>query len=551
MFNIVKAMTDQNRNPNVSLGADPTDNLMQFTMSGGGYEKLAQKLNPLSGGAEALVTTQAIQQGATVANNAINMGLNIYSDQNARKYKLNMLDTLYNTEQSLLGIDDPNRHKEVYTKTIEDLQTKLSESGLMKKDNLDYFHVFLAGRKNEYTKQNFELIQKKIGDDTQEEYNKTSTVLDSVVSNFDEQHLLIENTAKNIKSTMMQNNVFSEEQADRQSTKSQIKMILDAANSKANPAMVEQYAINIYEKKPNGDFRYFPSIQGNDRQSLGAQLKSIAGRNREGSYILKLAQSQPLENPVVLKDPFLDNFQKARLISKNNILIEKLKEDGLNKFLKSTLYMDGIWQKNGEEIETILQNPKFDSMAIEFGVNPIMLKEKVRSVHRQQRDKFETDPMGTMLLDPRYSKLPRDNLINLQKMFWLSTNQVQVLSQAEQKNYGDIFNNAMTPEEKMRVANFNNDVTAGFLANIGLKDRTQQRQFVSKYQWDILNNVKTIAPEDKLALDIMARNKNDVDSNIYAQRLFNISSNRFKTGGYSVDSSSIIKPLMIPSGGYK
>ena len=79
-----------------------------------------------------------------------------------------------------------------------------------------------------------------------------------------------------------------------------------------------------------------------------------------------------------------------------------------------------------------------------------------------------------LLSDARYQGLPRDNLLNMQKVFGLGNNQVQVLSESEKKQFSDIFNNAQTPEDKMKIANFDHELTQGFLASMNIKDTLQQ-----------------------------------------------------------------------------
>lgn len=531
-------MANQN-NPNVSLGKDPSNLLYQFASSGGGFTKLQRSAADLGGLAgEAIATSQILQQATQTIGGAVNTGMNIYTDEKSRQFKIKMLDTLHATEQSLLGVDDPTQHEEIYKKALDGLQTELSESGVIKKDDLDYFNTFISSQQNKYNEQNFVLTQKKAGNDMQIEHNKTSTHLDSVVGNFDEHQSLIESSAKDKIEGLMQGG-YSQDKAESVAKQGMMQQILVGANSKANPDIVEQYATKIYEKDKDGNFKYFQRIQGEDRQELGQKLKDIAGKNRYGKYVLQLAQDQPLNERVILKDPFLDNQSKATLINRNRALLEERKGNAVKGYIKDVMQSNLGYTSRPEEVETFLNGESFKKQTADKGINPMLLSQMLRTEYQKQRDKFEKDPMGMLLSDPRYQGLPRDNLLNMQKVFGLGTNQVEILSESEKKQFSDIFNNAQTPEDKMKIANFDHELTQGFLASMNIKDTLQQKQFTEKYRWDILKNVKTIAAEDKVALDIMTQNQGNTDSTMFAKKMFNVSIDRHKRGSYAVDDEAI------------
>ena len=532
-------MANQN-NPNIGLGKDPSNLLYQFASSGGGFTQLQRSATDLGGAAgEALATSQILQQATQTTGGAINTGMNIYTDEKARQFKMKMLDTLQSTERNLLGVDDPTKHKEVYQKALDGLNTELSESGIMKKDDIDYFNTFLGSQKNKYTEQNFSLTQKKRGDDMQLEHNKVATHLDSIVGNFEEHASLIESSAKDKIAGLTQDGIYSPEKAEKIATQGKIQHILVGANSKANPDIVEQYATRIYDKDEKGEFKYFKDIQGDDRQNLGTKLKDIAGKNRYGKYLLQLSQGRPLNERVILKDPFLENQTKATLINRNRSLLEERKSNAVKSYITDVMQSNLGYTNRPEEVETFLNGENFKKQAIEKGIDPMQLSQMLRGEYQKQRDRFEKDPMGMLLQDKRYIGLPRDQLLNMQKVFGLGNNQVQVLSDSEKKQFSDIFNNAQTPEDKMKVANFDHELTQGFLASMNIKDTLQQKQFVEKYRWDVLKNVKTIAAEDKVALDIMTQNQGNTDSTMFAKKMFNISIDRHKRGSYAMDDEAI------------
>ena len=315
-------------------------------------------------------------------------------------------------------------------------------------------------------------------------------------------------------------------------------------NSQANPDMEKSWFTELGKTNDKKEYTILPQLQGIDRQDLAEQARRLASKSENENIALDFAQNkitniQNFKNERVLKNAFLDKKDKAHWLNVADRYAQEKKEAGVNNFISTIMTNYGGYTQRPEIVEDYLSGQDFEKQCNKAGVNSGLVAQKLRTEYQKQRDRFEKDPMGMLLSDPRYQGLPRDNLLNMQRVFGLNNNQVEILSESEKKQFSDIFNNAQTPEDKMKIANFDHELTQGFLASMNIKDTLQQKQFTEKYRWDILKNVKTIAAEDKVALDIMTQNQGNTDSTMFAKKMFNVSIDRHKRGSYAVDDEAI------------
>ena len=137
---------------------------------------------------------------------------------------MKMLDTLQSTERNLLGVDDPTKHKEIYQKALDGLNTELSESGIMKKDDIDNFTNIINNQANHYNETNHKLTLQKSGNDSQNIVNKINTTIDSVKMNDQNIISLINNSYSETFDTLRQGG-WSEEEAKKLATQNMTKTI--------------------------------------------------------------------------------------------------------------------------------------------------------------------------------------------------------------------------------------------------------------------------------------------------------------------------------------
>ena len=517
-----------NQGANISVGENVAGQLYQYSLNGGGYTQLQRDATSREGFAgQSIVNQQLITNGIDTLVDSVNTGTQIYTGEKARKYKINMLNTLQDTEQKLVNVSDPTQHQQIYNETISKLQTDLSSAGIMQTKDLDEFNIILSEQKSIYYRANNALKIKKVGTDIENEISATINYMDSTKGSFDQHEGLIKNTHNSIVSSLMESGVYSLEDAQKKANEYQKLLILSGANSKANPKMIEDYAINIHEKNDNGEFKYFPNINGTARQLLGEQLKSTASKDNAGNIRLEYAFGRTVPNSRILDNPFFDNDTKAELLRTNNALSNQNKKDSEDSFLEGVINSHSGYMTPRGEFEKFLGSDQFKQQTSYLGLDPAIVSSKIREKFDQRRDAYEKDPIKVLLEDKNYDYLPRDKLINIQKQS-LNPNQIQVLSSAENDQFTSILNNVKTPEDKIRVANFTHETSQGILTSLKI-DPTQQKQFIEKYQADILRNAKTVYPEDKLALDCIAKKCDP----IFTRQMFQISIDREQKGGYA------------------
>lgn len=507
-------MANQN-NPNVGLGSDPSNLLYQFASSGGGFTQLQRSATDLGGAAgEALATSEILQQATQSIGGAINTGMNIYTDEKARQFKMKMFDTLQSTERSLLGVDDPAKHKEIYQKALDGLNTELSESGIMKKDDLDNFTNIINNQANHYNETNHKLTLQKAGNDSQDIINKINTTIDSVKMNDQNIISLINNSYSETFDTLRQGG-WSEEEAKKLATQNMTKTIFYAMNSKTNINFDKTLKDYLSAKEnPNdekSDYVHFKQIQGADRIELSRKRTDISGQNDVNEITLGHAQGKVYGRKYILSRTDIDPIRQARLIEADDRLSEQRKIGISSQWMQDYFNNNKeVWRNTLSEIDNQIRlDSSVDEFAKKTGQDPIFIRQKLIQDALNLRKDYEKDPVGFLQKNPRYVSQPRDVLINIQKQSGIIN--PSILSNREEQLYTDLYNKVRTPEEKLQVANFTHPESIGLLSSIGIKDTLQQKQFADKYKYNIMLSIgdKQINPKNKVVFEMLARNKGD------------------------------------------
>lgn len=520
-----------NNSANVSLGQSPANTLYRLASTGGGFTNLQRNPASLAGEAgEDIAQAQIIQQGVESGNQAINTGLNIYTDEKTRQYKLHMLDSLQATEQSLLGVTDPQKHKQIYQESMDTLKTDLSNFGIIKKDDLDYFHIFLSNHEQQLNKDNFNLSLQKAGNDAQDGINRTINMIDSVNMSHNQITYLLDNGDENSESIYgstyqtLKSGGFSDDQSHKLATEQLTKGILASASSKANKDYDKELRRLLSEKDDTGEFKYFKSIQGKDRIDLEHRRMQISAQNDVNEIMLQHAQGVSVGVNYILSREDIDPVTKARLISQDNNTMNVQRTNSVNQFINQHFINTESWRLPISVANNEINNDSsIELIAKESNIPVHDMRQLLSEKHAQLRKKFESDKVGFLKSLPTYANLSRDSLVNVQKQSGIPNNEIQVLSNREEALFVDLYNRVKTPEEKLQVANFDHIESAGLLESLGVANTDQRKQFVEKYKYNILNNIsaKQINPKSKVALEIMANNvNNDTRVNNIATTLF-------------------------------
>lgn len=514
--------TIDNQGANVSLGRDPSNLLYQFAAGGGGYTQLQRSATDLGGMAgEAIATQQILQQGVQAIGGAVNTGLNIYTDQKARQFKMKMLDTLQATEKNLLGIDDPIKHKEIYQQTLDGLKTELSESGILKKDDLDSFNELLSQRQNYYSSKNDQLTKQQLFNTTDVNTNKTIGTLFSVGMDFPESISLIKHQYKDNYNDALKAG-FSETEAKSVAQKTIIKMVNAAANSMANPLNQSVFYRNLADKDKDGKWLYFnDELDGEDRQRLLETIKYQGGNDEYKRYDLDIELNKYPSKKQILKSIVMDDQQKARLLSKIDHATQQQSINN-NKAIVDKVLKDNILL-NKTEFNNVLNVQK----DIPDDIRQVLLEK-----HIKNRDEFQTGDAITKYMesDPSADRMPRD--IMIQRIRSHGGNQDSILTNQEMNLVMDHLNNSNSVQDKLNVINFKTLEMQRILENMNI-DQSQQGLFVQKYKFDILRQMKNniVSSEEKTAIEMMSRqtNNNVKNTQIATQLLKDYYTNEGKT----------------------
>ena len=390
-------MANQN-NPNIGLGKDPSNLLYQFASSGGGFTKLQRSATDLGGAAgEALATSQILQQATQTIGGTINTGMNIYTDEKARQFKMKMLDTLQSTERNLLGVDDPTKHKEIYQKALDGLNTELSESGIMKKDDIDNFTNIINNQANHYNETNHKLTLQKSGNDSQNIVNKINTTIDSVKMNDQNIISLINNSYSETFDTLRQGG-WSEEEAKKLATQNMTKTIFYAMNSKTNINFDKTLKDYLSAKEnPNdekSDYVYFKPIQGADRIELSRQRTDLSGKNDANDIRLGHAQDKIYGRKYILSKTDIDPATMARLIEADDRKREEKKIGISQQYMQTYLSDREVWRNTFSEIDNQIKLDKsIDDVAKKTGQDPVLIRQKLIQDALNLRKDYEKDPV--------------------------------------------------------------------------------------------------------------------------------------------------------------
>lgn len=493
-------MANQN-NPNVGLGKDPSNLLYQFASSGGGFTQLQRSATDLGGAAgEALATTQIIQQGIQSVSNAVGVGMNIYTDEKARQFKGQMLDKFRQTEKDLMGVDDPIKHKEIYQKSIDDLNTALSEAGIMKKDDLDRFNELLSQRQDYYNNKNDQLTKQQLFSNVDINTNKTIDGLFSVAMDFPESVSLMKHQYEDNYNDALKAG-FSQTEAKQIASKTLIKMANAGANSIANPLNQSVFYRNFQDKDKDGKWIYFHNeLSGEDRQHFLETIKHQGGIEEYKKYDLDIELNKFPPKKQVLGSIMMDDQQKARLLSRIDNALQQRAMQNNKQIIDKTLKDNLLLTKT--EFANVVNANKLPDKDRDF------LIEK----HNNDRDELETGDAITKYIenDPALYKMPRD--IVIQQVRSHGGNQDSILTNQEMNLTIDHLNNSKTLQDKLNVINFQTPEMKQILQNANIPQE-RQNNFIQKYKFDILRQMKNslVSDEEKTAIEMMSRqNNNDV-----------------------------------------
>ena len=482
-----------NQGANVSLGDDPSNQLRQFASSGGNYTSLQRDPRSLEGGAgNELMQSQILQQGSQMANNIVNTGLNLYTDEKTRQFKISMFNKIRQTEQSLINVEDPVKHKEIYTATMNNLKDEFSSAGIMKTNDIDHFNTILSQYSDQYNKHNVALIQNKVGNDLTISNDTLKDNLNVVKGDFALQMNLINHQAEDNYNTMIENG-FSESDAKKQKKKIIIESMLAGANSIANPLNQSTYYKNLSQAKDGKYLLFENDLNGDDRAKLLEKIKHDGGNDEYQAYQLEFAKNKDVSDKTIIGSALMNDGQKANLLSHRQSWLRNFQANQFNSMISQRIQSDPLFIHDEKEIVSELSDIK--GTAIGGQMTDQYLKERKQYV--------EGDAIGKILETPIYQNTARNDLMNL--IANTGGNKNSVLSNKEKLFFGRELNKLKTPDEKIAFLNFQHPSQKPLFDRFNIEDPNKLNKFLQDNKALILKDLNA-TPHEEMVANIMANN---------------------------------------------